>query len=58
MEDLSIRDRGCFLAHLLPPIIFGNDTKGQQISQSSLAWVIMENKLVLDYILANKNMSC
>lgn len=55
-ECLSIRDERCFLVPLLPPIIVGNDTKDQQVNQNSLAWFITDNNLVLDNILANKNL--
>lgn len=32
MECLFIRDEDCILAHLLPPIIIGNDIKDEHIS--------------------------
>lgn len=33
-----------FLAHVLPPVLIGNDIKDQQVSCNSLAWFIMDNR--------------
>lgn len=48
IESLSIGDGGGFLAHLLLSVITGTDTKDQQVSVNSLAWVVMDNGLALD----------
>lgn len=32
-REISVRHRGGFLAHLLPPVITGNDTKDKQVSE-------------------------
>lgn len=46
------REQGLFFGPAIAPIIIGNNTTYQQVSQSSLYWVIMYNKLVLHYLQA------
>lgn len=38
---------GCFLAHLVPPVIIGNDTKDQQVSQTPLRESTLQVVLIL-----------
>lgn len=40
MNSLSIRDRGGYLARLLPPVITDDDTKDQQVSEMNNEWAL------------------